>query len=463
MEFLLSKAQTYQLEKNILKKNNLDIKTLMNEAGSAVWYQTIRAYGQLPKRIAIFIGSGNNAGDAIIFALHAIDAGVKVDIIEVMPPKSELVKSILKQHPKLKSYYINQPKVNDYDVVIDGMLGIGYVNKSNDIVDQWINQFNQMNAFKVAIDIPSGVDSDSGSAQTHCKVDLTITFFAKKIGHVFSLGKSAQNKVIIALKHYYDQSIGFPVVGLSKLNKRAQHVHKYQCGNVAVIGGSTGMSGAGFLTTLAALRSGVGLARYYYLTDHFINLEPAIMTEQFSKAHLANMVDRHTVLVIGPGLNMNDAQMVMQDCLHKDFVMVLDAGLLHVLPHTFDFNNRCILTPHVGEAAKLLNQSNEYIISHPITSALDLYRQYNTPIILKAASTIIIFNGQVSIVTNGDPSLATAGSGDVLAGMLAGYVARYGLEQHVLEQVVYQHANIGKLWAQRTNANLIASDALKEI
>ena len=162
-------------------------------------------------------------------------------------------------------------------------------------------------------------------------------------------------------------------------------------------------------------------------------------------------------------INKHDSEIVAKEFFQRDLIMILDAGILEALPKSFDLNNQCVLTPHIGEAAKLLNQSVDYVINNPIMAALELYKQYNTPIILKGASTIIVFNGHVSIVINGDPCLATAGSGDVLAGMLAAHIAENGFSKCIIEQVVYKHANIGKLWARHKDSNLIASDILKEI
>ena len=284
-----------------------------------------------------------------------------------------------------------------------------------------------------------------------------------KIGHLFSTGKSAQNKTVVALKHYFNSSFGFQVVGSTSLEKREKHVHKYQCGNIVVIGGSSGMTGAGLLAALAGLRAGVGLARYFYFSDQLINTEPALMTNKYENAEISEMIKQRSVLVIGPGLRQDDANLVMNDYISRDLVMVIDAGALHALPKNYDFNNQCILTPHIGEAAMLLNQSNEYVMSHPIASAMALYKNFNTSIVLKAASTIIVFNGQVSVVTNGDSNLATAGSGDVLAGMLGGYIASYGLKKHIIEHVVFRHADIGKIWSQTNKQHLIASDLLKGI
>ena len=166
MTFLLSTEQTYSLEKDILKKNKLSIEDLMAEAGAAVWHQLLYEYGQIPQSICIFLGSGNNAGDALVLALHAIDAGVKVDIVEVLPPKSKLLKTLLNKHTTLQSCYVVSADVHSYDVVVDGIMGIGFTNKEDTSVTGWIDTFNQMQAFKVAIDIPSGVDCNSGMAKS---------------------------------------------------------------------------------------------------------------------------------------------------------------------------------------------------------------------------------------------------------------------------------------------------------
>ena len=463
MHHLLSRQHTYDLEEKITHSQSITLEQLMIEAGASIWHQSIHHYGAMPKTVCIFLGSGNNAGDALIFALHAIKQGVNVELIQVSPPKSNLLKHVIRNNPKLKQLFLEKPSMNHYDIIIDGMFGIGYKLQQNEKMNHWINIFNQLNGFKIAIDIPSGIDANSGYAYQYCIVDMTITFFAKKIGHLFSFGKSAQRKIIISLKYYFDNQYGYNEISYVKLEDRVAHVHKYQCGNVSVIGGSQGMEGAGLLSALAALRSGVGLSQYYFLGNLTANEEPSLITAKFEADYIKTFIMQNAVCVIGPGLNEVDAKEVISHCINRDLIMVLDAGILSVLPENYDFNNTCVLTPHIGEAAKLLNVTNEYVLANPIEAALNLNEKYRTPIILKGASSVIVYNGMISFITNGDPCLATAGSGDVLAGITAGYIARYGFSKQVIEQAVFKHAQLGNYWARNKKTNLIASDLLKGI
>lgn len=462
MNYLLSKQQTYDLESNILSKNNISIDELMFEAGTALWYQFLKRYGSLPKHVCVFIGSGNNAGDALVFVIHALNAGVSVEIIQVLPPKSKSLIKLIKDYPALTECFVDKPTHKSFDVILDGLFGIGFNQKVDDQITHFFNVFNDLKGYKVAVDIPSGIDTDSGYAQHHCQVDLTITFFSYKIGQFFSVGKSAQTEICVVLKHYYDEDFGDLVVNSKVFLDKSLHMHKYEYGNVAVIGGSTGMEGAGLLSSLAALKSGAGLSKYYYLSDLNINNEPSIISETYNKELIEYLTSKQSVCVIGPGLTKKDAKIVVGDFMNKDVHLIIDAGALHVLPKVYDFNNRCILTPHIGEAAKLLDVSNEYILTNPIEAAITLNKNYHTPIVLKAASTIVVFDGKISYITNGDPSLATAGSGDVLAGMIAGFVARYGFSRKAIEQAIFRHAELGSLWSKSNLSNLIASDLLKD-
>lgn len=455
MQQILSTKQTYTLEELILKEQQLSIEMLMKEAGQAVWYQLINVYGVMPKNMCVFVGSGNNGGDALVLALLALKAGVSVDVVQVCPTKSKYLNNLYDEHEQLTQSLTDKYMHKKYDVIIDGVFGIGYKLREDDNINNWISAFNAMNGFKVAIDIPSGVDANSGFARQHCSVDLTITFFAPKIGHCFNVGKAAQKKLVVALKHYF-KPYGYRVVQQNDLPPKALHAHKYECGNVCVIGGSNGMEGAGFLSALAALRAGTGLSRYQYLSSIHTTYDPSVMVERYKEDNIQTFINRKTVCIVGPGLNAQDAKLVMEQIINKDLTLILDAGSLTALPKSLDFNNKCILTPHVGEAAKLLEVSNDYILTNPIEAALILNKQFRTPIVLKSASTVLAFDGEISLITNGHSSLATAGSGDVLAGVIGAYVARYGLTRHVIEQAIYKHASLSDI-----SSSMIASDLIK--
>ncbi|MDG2348556.1 MAG: NAD(P)H-hydrate dehydratase [Gammaproteobacteria bacterium] len=455
---VLSTEQTYLLEKNILNTYQMSVESLMNEAGQAAWNQMVNIYGAIPNNMCVFVGSGNNGCDALLLAFHAMHAGVLVDVVQVSPVKSTYLTNLYANHSHLNSVLTSEFK-DTYDVIVDGVLGLGYIQKNDDIIDNWIKLFNDMHGYKVAIDIPSGIDANSGFSKQFCSVDLTITFFAPKIGHFFSVGKSAQKKLSVALRHYY-QPLGYDVIRYVSLPSKPAYVHKYECGNVCVIGGSDGMEGAGFLSALAALRVGAGLSKYHYLSSNHISFDPSLMACNYKKENIPSYIQKHTVCVIGPGLNKYDAKLVLDQLIHKDLTLILDAGAFMVLPTSFDFNNRCVLTPHVGEAAKLLGVSNDYVISNPIDSALKLNKLFQTPIVLKSSSTVLVFNSEVSLVVDGCSLLATAGSGDVLTGIIAGYIARYGFTKQAIEQAVYKHA---ALCSYKKNKSLIASDLVKRL
>ena len=457
---LLSTKQTYALEEKILNVNQLTIESLMNEAGQAAWLQMVKIYGAIPNNMCVFIGAGNNGGDALLLALHAMQVGVLVDIVQVCPVKSNSVANLYATHAYLNNAITSEFK-NAYDVIVDGVVGLGYKHKNDDLIDNWIKLFNEMHGYKVAIDIPTGIDANSGFAKQFCSVDLTITFFAPKIGHFFSVGKSAQKKLSVVLKHYY-QPLGYHVVKHVSLPPKPAHFHKYQCGNVCVVGGSDGMEGAGFLSAIAALKVGAGLSKYHYLSSHHISYDPSIIACNYKIENIPSYIQKQTVCVIGPGLNEYDAKLVVDQLIHKDLTLILDAGAFIALPTSYDFNNRCILTPHVGEAAMLLGVSNDYILLNPIDSALQLNKLFQTPIVLKSSSTVLIFNGEVSLVVDGCSLLATAGSGDVLTGIIAGYIARYGFSKQTLEQAVYKHATLCTINKSKS-ISLIASDLIKRL
>lgn len=459
MTYLLDVKQVCELEAFICQEKNVTLAELMKLAGTAVWHQLKRAYGGTPKSMVFFLGSGHNAGDGLVCAQMAINAGVDVYLYPVKPIKADLTQSLVNDLKMVfKSAWIEDVSQLQVDVAVDAMLGIGFTGELSTEIQEGICRFNQLNAFKVAIDIATGINADSGYGEYYCQVDHTITFFAAKIGHYFAQGRSASKSLIVALRQFHDGS-GYHCIDEEKLPKIPAHLHKYQRGLVAVISGEQSMQGAGVMAAEAALYTGAGLVVIHALTPLHRQIHPAIMVHDYTEAGINQCVNHHAVCLVGPGMGEGEKQAtIMQYLLSRDLSLVIDAQAIKHLPLNIKLESPCVLTPHIGEAAYLLNTTTHYVLNHPIEAALNIQRRYHAAVILKGSATVIAMNEQVVLMTSGSVALATAGSGDVLAGIVTGLIAQHGLSLDVLQAAVLQHANRAQAWEKISRYPMVATD-----
>lgn len=459
MRYLLDSKQVRTLEASICQTKDVTLAQLMQMAGSACWHQLQRAYGGRPLSMVVFLGSGNNAGDGLVCALHAIKAGVNVYLYGVKSIKSPLALQLIEDHhAEFSSCWIDDVSQLTIDVAVDAMLGIGLTGEPGPEILKGIECFNALSAFKVAIDIATGISADSGHGHTYCLVDHTITFFAPKIGHFFGHGRDATKSLTVSLKHLHDGS-GYHHIDQVSLPDLPKHSHKYQRGSVAVIAGESSMQGAGIMAAEAALFMGAGIVKLYTLYPLVRNIHPAIMVNEFKAAGIDDCVHRHSVCLVGPGMGAGAKQQNdMAQLLTRDLTLVIDAEGLKNLPHGVKIEQPCVLTPHVGEAAYLLNTTTDYVLNHPIEAALTIQRLYQAAVILKSSATVIVMNEQVALITQGSALLATAGSGDVLAGITASLIAQHGLTSEVLQAAVLLHAHQANAWQTISQRPMVATD-----
>ncbi len=494
MKTLVTAAQMRTIEELAIQTAGLSVATLMERAGEALARVTLDRLGP-GGRIWVLCGSGNNGGDGLVAARTLAQAGHLVQV--------ELVGRSLQGEPKrnfealahtaVKVGPIPEAEPRSGDAVIDALLGTG-LNRppSGDYASaiHRINGFRSRGATVVCADLPSGLHSDSGIAFEPCvKGDATVAFGRFKLGQVMEPGASLCGELKLDdLGLTDDLPLPNPGVFLLEeadlqalLPQRLPDTHKGTFGHLLVVAGGTGKSGAAALCAMAGLRSGAGRVSVATRADvlpavlaHGAELmsHPLIGAGALGSSDLrglAEAAEGKQAVVFGPGLDRSpETSGLLIDWLKQLTVpCVLDAdGLNAVAGHAEALTHSLsplLLTPHPTEMARLLGLSTAEVQADRLGAARALVARTGATVVLKGARTVIALpDGKAFVNSTGNPGMATAGTGDVLAGMCGALLAQ-GLSCADAARVgVFAHGLAGDLVAERTGQlGLIASDLLQ--
>lgn len=436
-----------------------DSAGLMEKAGlAAAQVAAERLLINGKNRVLILAGPGNNGGDAFVVARYLKQWRFNVTLV-FTGDRSKLP-SDARQAMDLclsgdSKVFDEIPNNERWHVIIDGLFGIGLDQQNNRQLEgkylHLVNAINRMNLPVVALDVPSGLGSDNGCAYgAAIKATITVTFIGLKPGLLTNDGPEYCGQIVLR-----DLGIDVPatitpqiwLVNQRAINKilpfpRSANSHKGTFGSIGIIGGSVGMIGAALLCGKAALKLGTGrvylglIARNAPVVD---SSQPELMLRSPHELFkLANL----TSLVIGPGLGMeSDSYSWVNGALSTELPLVLDADALnHLATHTHlvkKLQKRrapTILTPHAAEAARLLDCDAASIQNDRMKAALTLSRQFNCYVVLKGAGSICITpNGKRYINSSGNPGLSSAGTGDVLSGIIGALLAQHlGIKEALL-------------------------------
>jgi hydroxyethylthiazole kinase-like uncharacterized protein yjeF len=434
--------------------------SLMERAGAAAAELAGTLASESGEPVLVLAGPGNNGGDALVVARRLATQGFRVDVVSRADPAHlppDAAQAWAAWRKSGGTILADIPPYQRYSLVIDGLFGVGLQREITDGDARWIAQANRMNCPKLALDLPSGLDSDNG--RTHgcaLRADHTLTFLGLKPGLFTADGPDCAGTLHLDTLGVDPATLpATPGVLLTqpesrhRLPARAQNSHKGQFGHIGIIGGACGMVGACLIAGRAALQQGVGSVTLGTLDERIVvdYAEPRLMfaaPENLLNAHLS-------VLVIGPGLGQSTrAHALLQTALAAPCPLVLDADALNLLagdPVLASLAARrdqpTLLTPHPGEAARLLGMSVAEIQTNRIEAACWLSRQYRAGIVLKGAGTIIAHpDGHYAINASGGPWLAQAGSGDRLTGMVGALLGQGMNAGDALEAAVWLHGGM---------------------
>ncbi|MCC7091831.1 MAG: NAD(P)H-hydrate dehydratase [Nitrosomonas sp.] len=429
---------------------------LMEKAGLAA-AQVIRAqWLKKPHRsIVVLAGPGNNGGDAFVVARYLREWGHAVTVVFNGDPNR--VSMDAKQ--ALQSWFgiggDLSPDIPDgdktWDMVVDGLFGIGLDHAQHRPIEgqyrEWIEVANSWHVPIVSLDMPSGIGSDDGCIHgVAIRADMTVTFIGLKPGLFTNFGPEYCGTVILRDLDVLPQLVAAPQPHSWLLNTslaqsslpspRRANSHKGSFGNVAILGGSTGMVGAALLAGRSALHLGAGRIYVGFLADPAPAVDfsqPELMLRAPSELFTLIPLTPLNCWVIGPGLSQSAQALVwLENALKGDGAIVLDADALNLVAQYPRLGQQLsqrsaatILTPHPAEAARLLNTDTSAVQNDRMSAAHQIAQQFNSHVVLKGAGSICCFpNGDRYLSTSGNPGLSTAGTGDVLSGMIAALIAQ---------------------------------------
>ena len=455
MHYIVNRDEMTSMEKRTIENMGIPQILLMERAALAV-FDCITLSFEKESSVLVVAGNGNNGGDGLATARLLKLAGYRVDII-LACKEGKKSEGFLKQFEILDKMGVSffdefdQIKNNKYDVVIDAIFGIGLNRKvSGDYFDA-IGEINNMRACVVAIDVPSGLDVDTGKALgVSVKADKTVTMAYMKQGFLMNDAAYYTGKITVAdigILPYTAEAEPIKLFAFDKkdikeyMPIRIKDSHKGTYGKIGIIAGSKNMAGAAIFAATAAYRMGAGIVRVF--TEECnreiiqMKLPEAVLTtyepgdEVGIIESLDELMEWADVLLVGPGIGINSCSYLI--CEHVfssyDKKLIIDADGLNILSqHPFIIENhksKIIITPHLMEMSRLIDRDVAWIKEHKYEVATEVANKFDVTVVLKDANTYVAsaYDPSVYINVSGNDGMATGGSGDALAGMIAALAA----------------------------------------
>lgn len=472
--------QVRELDRIAIGELGIPGLTLMQRAGAAA-FEVLRRRWPRTRHIGVLCGTGNNGGDGFVLARLAQATGLRVSVWQVGEASRISADALVaRQQMEADGLCVEAFAGQDLsvcEVLVDGLLGTGL---SGEVSGSWRKVIEAVNAARetgcgvLALDIPSGLHADTGAVLgAAVRADVCVTFIGLKLGLFTGQGPDYCGEV-----HFDDldvpagiyESFGpaatrlpAPVPG-RVLPPRRPCANKGDFGHVLLVGGDYGMSGAARLAGEAALRCGAGLVSLATRTEHAAAISaarPELMCHGVADARsLKPLLRRASVLAIGPGLGRGAwGRQLLGVALASRKPLVMDADALNLLAEEPLQRTRWVLTPHPGEAARLLGQSVTGVQADRIAAARALQQKYGGTVVLKGAGTLIVDSSAVvSLCDAGNPGMASGGMGDVLTGVIAALLAQ-GLDCDEAARLgVCLHAAAADRAATAGQRGLLASD-----
>ena len=477
LHLLYSTDQVRELDRIAIEERHISGLTLMKRAAEACVTALIETWPE-PGPIAVLCGSGNNGGDGFIIAglLRAKGLDVRLCLIGSEPsPGCDAARALEYAQGSEVSLVSLDESLQGVDLIVDALLGTGASGEVRPHFAEAIQAANQASAQILSVDLPSGLSADTGSGLGECiRADLTVTFIGRKLGLYTCDGPEYAGEIRFAdLDVPVDIFEQVPAVAgclnysaeARLLKPRHRNAHKRSHGHVLVIGGDNGMVGAAIMAAEAALYTGAGLVTVATRNAAaIVARRPELMVLEVEAAEdLTALVTRATVVVIGPGLGLSGwSRDMCTEALTGSQPLVVDADGLNLLATAPLKRDDWVLTPHPGEAARLL-EGAPVQPDRPAAVRL-LVEKYGGTVLLKGAGTLIGCEESLTLCPYGNPGMSVAGMGDVLSGVIASLIAQgYPLPQAARLGAVIHSLAADYLADRQGERGLLATEMLPEI
>ncbi|TCO73158.1 NAD(P)H-hydrate dehydratase [Marinisporobacter balticus] len=505
---IVNSDQMKQLDRMVIEQFGIPGVILMEHAGSVVLEEVLKYIEQKEnKEVVIVCGLGNNGGDGFVVARQLFNKGIPLKVVIIGNP------SDIGGDAKINYDIIHKLKVDIHiligannmkkfadaikgcGIIVDAIFGTGLKREVDGYIQEIINIINGSGKQVIAIDIPSGIGANDGKVYGMAvKANKTVVLELPKICNIHYPGIEYIGEMII-------KSIGMPKavfenirLNINLITKdmvkevlpfRKKDSYKGNYGKAYVVAGSTGMTGASILTCEATLRSGAGLLKIPVPQSLNTIMETRLIEAitvplpEFKKGvvgisdieKIIKTMEESDVITVGPGSgNSRELEELLRNILeHTSKPIVLDADALNSLAKRKELleliTSQTVMTPHVGEMSRLTDLEIDYIKENRIEVATEFSRKWNTVVVLKGSRTVVAGpNGDIYINETGNPGMATAGSGDVLTGIVTGFIAQGIDPLKAAMAAVYVHGMAGDLVAEKLGEyGLMASDIVKQL
>lgn len=474
-----------QLDRTVIDSHGVPGIVLMKRAGRAALRELLDAFG-VPTSLTIFCGSGNNAGDGYIVAALAAAKNIPVEIVELSNKLSADASEAKQFAQQAGVGFVDFDQATEVTsgVIVDGLLGTGF---DGDLRQPYIDAIQLINASGMpvlALDIPSGLHADTGHiADVAVKADLTVTFIGAKQGLFSAQGPVVCGDIIYdsldVPEQVFEQVPATAILLdlfelMDCLPQLSIDGHKNLRGHAMVIGGDQGFGGAAILAAEACLQIGAGVTSLATRPEHITPMlmrQPEVMAcPVVSGQELEPLLSRPNVLVVGPGLGRSPwSEQLLQKAVASGLPLVLDADGLNILADGRVVPNpdgsQWVLTPHAGEAARLLGLSVAEVQADRYRAVRLLQEKFSAVVLLKGPGTLIAGPDKITqVCTYGNPAMATAGMGDILSGLIGGLIAQGCDVQTATELGCCLHGSAADLAVQEQGPRgLVASDLLPHL
>ena len=515
--FVLSREEMYAIDKFTIENVGIPGQELMENAGKgcAEFIQNeLLAYSEDVRetlkessektavketfsrfRIALFCGSGNNGGDGFVIALYLHNWQHSPEIFLMGNPEKMSPETLI-NYNKCEELGIpinkikNEPDdLSEFDLIVDAIFGVGLKGEVRGWRADVINKINNSEKTIVAIDIASGIDANTGQAEIAIEADFTLTMAAMKYGQLLGEGREKSGEVlVIDIGVPEDVLLEFQLKGKLatcdnvEFPHRSRFSHKGDYGKIGIIAGSPGFTGAAILASKAALRAGTGMITLFHpagletifetqLTEVMTYTIPKLPFERGDKEGCFKKLNSMDVLLIGPGIgkSANMIELLNQIVAYWNKPLILDADALNIIADNKDIldnisGKQVILTPHIGEFARLCNVTIENIQNDPLRYLQDFVAKYKYNVLLKSATSIYCDETGFVFNTTGNDGLSTGGSGDVLAGIITSFIGqKLSLKNASVSASYLMGETAEKLAEFRKPASIIPSDIIEKI
>jgi NAD(P)H-hydrate epimerase len=480
---LYSTAQVRALDAHAINELGIPGYTLMKRAGEAA-LRYLRTRWPMAHRIVIVCGGGNNGGDGYVLARFAQAAGLTVTVLSAAPP--ERLHGDARQ--AYEDFAANGSQVRPFaaellgagEVIVDALLGTGLAGSVRGELTAVVRAINSAGTPVFALDVPSGLDGDAGTvAGEAVRADATVTFVGLKTGLFVGDGPEYSGTVFFDDLELADA----PQLGIAPrltriieaeihaaLPRRPRSANKGDFGRVLIVGSGSGMPGACRLAGEACLRVGAGLVTVAVAPENVTAIaagRPELICVGLSGESVLNeAMARADVIAVGPGLGRSPwGRTALAAVLGSGKPLVVDADALNLIAESeVPARGDWILTPHPGEAARLLRTSVQEVQRDRLAALDRLLERYHGTVVLKGAGTLVGAGGRTpGLCERGNPGMATAGSGDVLTGTVAGILAQCHDPWAAARAGVLVHAVAGDAAARGGERGILAGDLMREL